>query len=374
MNGVMIDGTARSRGTRRAVAGALALLAAGAVHAQSNVTIYGIIDGAVAHVDNTNANGDSVTKMPSLTGSFPSRIGFRGTEDLGGGLSAVFTLESGFGPDTGAMGQGNRLFGRQASVGLKGKWGTLTLGRQINMTYIATQKADVLGPNLFAIGSIDAYLPNARSDNAIGYLGNFDGILAGATVSFGRDTSSSGGPAATGCAGESPADSKACRQYTALLGYEVKAYGINASYDKLYGNTGAAGGLTSSSNYDRRVTVNGYWMFGGTKLGAGVIDRKTDAATGVTDSELYYLGVSHPVNPLLTLDAQVARKNVKRSGDDTDMVVARLTYYLSTRTALYGALGIMDNDGAAAIALDAGGTVGAGKPQRGIMAGLRHHF
>jgi len=374
MNGVIIDGAAHRRGMRRAVAGALALLAAGALHAQSNVTIYGIVDAAVAHVDNTNANGDSVTKIPSLTGSFPSRIGFRGTEDLGGGLSAVFTLESGFGPDTGTMGQGNRLFGRQASVGLKGKWGTLTLGRQINMTYIATQKADVLGPNLFAIGSIDAYLPNARSDNAIGYLGNFDGFLAGATVSFGRDTSSSGGPAATGCAGESPADSKACRQYTALLGYEVKAYGINASYDKLYGNTGAAAGLTSSSNYDRRVTVNGYWMFGGTKLGAGVVDRKTDAATGVTESELYYLGVSHPLSPFLTLDAQVARKNVKRSGDDTDMAVARLTYYLSTRTAVYGALGIMDNDGAAAIALDAGGTVGAGKPQRGIMAGIRHHF
>ncbi|GGY59744.1 porin [Pseudoduganella albidiflava] len=357
-----------------AMAGALALLAAGAAHAQSNVTIYGIIDTAVAHVDNTNAAGDSVTKVASLTGSFPSRIGFRGTEDLGGGLSAIFTLESGFGPDTGTMGQGNRLFGRAANVGLKGKWGTLTLGRQVNMTYIAGLKADVLGPNLFAIGSIDPYLPNARSDNAIGYLGNFDGIVAGATYSFGRDTSSSGGPAATGCAGESPADSKACRQVTALLGYEVKAYGINASFDKLYGNTGAAGGLTSSSNFDRRVTVNGYWMFGGTKLGAGLIDRKTNAVTGVTESTLAYLGVSHPITPLLTVDAQVARKNVKHSGDDTDMAVARLTYFLSTRTAVYGALGLMNNDGAAAIALDAGGSVGVGKPQRGLMAGLRHHF
>jgi predicted porin len=376
MNEVMIGGTARERraGARAAaLAGALAVLAAGA-QAQSNVTIYGIIDTAVAHVDNTNANGDSVTKMPSLTGSFPSRVGFRGTEDLGGGLSAIFTLESGFGPDTGTMGQGNRLFGRQASVGLKGKWGALTLGRQVNMTYIASQKADVLGPNLFAIGSIDPYLPNARSDNAIGYLGNFDGIVAGATWSFGRDASSSGGPAATNCAGESAADSKACRQYTALLGYEVKAYGINASYDKLYGNTGAANGLTSSANHDRRVTVNGYWMFGGTKLGAGVVARKTAAAAGVTESNLYYLGVSHPVTPLLTLDAQVARRNVKNSGDDTDMAVARLTYYLSTRTAVYGALGLMDNDGAAAVALDAGGSVGAGKPQRGIMAGIRHHF
>ncbi|QGZ43357.1 porin [Pseudoduganella flava] len=353
---------------------ALALLAAGTAQAQSNVTVYGIIDTALTRVDNTNANGDSVTKMPSLTGSFPSRIGFRGTEDLGGGLAAIFTLESGFGPDTGTMGQGGRLFGRQATVGLKGKWGTLQLGRQINMTYIAMLKADVLGPNLFAIGSIDPYLPNARSDNSVAYLGNFDGLVVGATYSFGRDTSSAGGPAATNCAGESAADSKACRQYTAMLGYEVKAYGINATYDKLHGNVGAANGLTSSRNFDRRVTVNGYWMFGGTKLGAGVVDRKTDAATGVTESDLYYLGVSHPVTPLLTFDAQVARKDVKHSGDDTKMIVARLTYYLSTRTAIYGALGRMDNDGAAAVALDAGGTVGAGKAQNGVMAGIRHHF
>ncbi|MFX5578745.1 porin, partial [Acinetobacter baumannii] len=85
-------------------------------------------------------------KMPSLTGSFPSRIGFRGTEDLGGGLQALFVLESGFAPDTGAMGQGGRLFGRQSYVGLKSGWGQIMLGRQLNMTYISQLKTDVMGP------------------------------------------------------------------------------------------------------------------------------------------------------------------------------------------------------------------------------------
>jgi predicted porin len=133
--------------------------AAGSAMAQSSVTIYGIIDTGVVYTTNANANGNAVFKMPSLTGSFLSRIGFRGTEDLGGGLQAIFVLESGFAPDTGAMGQGNRIFGRQSYVGLKSDWGQVTLGRQINMTYLSQLKTDVMGPNIFAIGSIDPYRP-----------------------------------------------------------------------------------------------------------------------------------------------------------------------------------------------------------------------
>jgi predicted porin len=115
-------------------------------------------------------------------------------------------------------------------------------------------------------------------------------------------------------------------------------------------------------------------MIGATKVGAGVIDRKTLAATGVVESDLYYLGVSVPVAAALTLDAQIARKDVKDSPDDTNMAVARLTYTLSRRSAVYAGIGRMDNHSAAAVALDAGGTVAAGKAQSGVMAGLRHAF
>jgi len=361
------------RGTAIAIALAAAG-GAGSVHAQSQVTVYGIIDVALAHMNNADAAGHSITREASLSGSLPSRLGFRGSEDLGGGLSAVFTLESGYNPDVGTLGQGGRIFGRQAWVGLRGNWGTLQLGRILNMTYLATMKSDVLGPNLFSINSIDLYLPNARSDNAIGYLGNFKGLTVGATWSFGRDASNAGGPSATGCAGEVPGNARACRQYTALLGYETRAYGINATYDKLYGNTGAAGGLTSSANDDRRITSNGWIMLGATRIGAGIVDRKTRAATGLTESDLYYLGASIPLAPQLTLDAQAARRNVKGSPDDTNLLVARLTYALSTRSAVYAGVGRMDNNGAAAIALDAGGTTAPGKTQSGVMAGLRHMF
>lgn len=364
---------------KTAIGTVLALIAGAAAHpamAQSQVTVYGILDSGLVYTTHVNAAGDSLVKMPGLTGSVPSRLGFRGVEDLGGGLQALFVLESGLNVDTGTMGQGNRLFGRQAYVGLKSAYGTLTLGRQVNMTFLAALKSDVLGPNLFSMSSIDLYIPNARSDNAIGYLGTFSDFTVGATYSFGRDAASAGGPSATGCPGEAAGNSKACRQVTALLGYDNKAYGLTASYDILYGNAGAAAGLTTSDSSDRRTTLNGYAMVGTTRIGAGVMDRKKVAAARANDLEtcLYYVGASFPLSPVLQLDGQVAQHNAKGSANDSTLAVARLSYFLSKRTAVYSSLGHMKNAGAAAIALDVGGTVGAGLSQSGISAGVRHTF
>ncbi|BEV15489.1 hypothetical protein HBDW_22770 [Herbaspirillum sp. DW155] len=243
------------------------------------------------------------------------------------------------------------------------------------MTFLATAKSDVIGPSLFSISSIDPYLPNARSDNAIGYLGSFNGFTIGATYSFGRDTASAGGPAATNCPGEVAGNNKACRQVTALFGYDAQGYGVSTSYDILYGNAGAANGLGSSDNTDQRVTLNGYVMLGQAKLGGGIIDRRTRAAANLnTDSDLYYLGVSYPFSVALVADAQLMRLNVRRSSNDATMSVLRLTYNLSRRTALYGSLGYIRNRGGSGISLDAGGTVATGRNQLGIMSGLRHTF
>lgn len=116
------------------------------------------------------------------------------------------------------------------------------------------------------------------------------------------------------------------------------------------------------------------WDVGRRQARRGVIDRKTHAASADTKSDLFFLGVSLPLQPTLQFDAQVARLDVKDSGNDATLLVARLTRHLSKRTAVYAALGRMDNGGAAAVALDAGGTVGAGKNQNGVMAGVRHFF
>src|SRR4249920_604342 len=107
----------------------LLALAGTAAQAQS-VTVYGLLDSGIEYLDKVGATSKSLTRMPGLSGSVPSRLGFRGSEDLGGGLKADFTLEMGLGVDSGTFNQGGRGFGRQAWIGLSGPWGAVQLGRQ----------------------------------------------------------------------------------------------------------------------------------------------------------------------------------------------------------------------------------------------------
>lgn len=102
--------------------------------AQSNVTLYGLLDTTIRYTTNENAAGSGKVQMGDgvLTGS---RWGLHGTEDLGGGTKALFVIESGFGPDTGVSQQGGRLFGRKAYLGLQGNFGAVTLGRQFTVMH-----------------------------------------------------------------------------------------------------------------------------------------------------------------------------------------------------------------------------------------------
>ncbi|NUX57655.1 porin [Paraburkholderia youngii] len=109
----------------------LVALYACAAHAQSNVTLYGVIDDGITYV--SNVGGSHVYKMDDGV-SQGSRFGFRGGEDLGGGWKAVFNLESGFNPNTGAARQGGLLFGRLAYVGLSNDtYGSVTFGRRYDL-------------------------------------------------------------------------------------------------------------------------------------------------------------------------------------------------------------------------------------------------
>src|SRR5450830_1780271 len=257
-----------------------------------NVTIYGIIDTGVEYLTHSGPNNTNLARMPSISASVPSRIGFRGTEDLGDGAKAFFVLESGFGADSGALNYGNRLFGRQANVGLSNQYGSITVGRQYNMTFYALLDSDILGPNNYAMSDLDSYLPNTRSDNAIGYLGKFSGISCGATYSLGRDAAGPAGPQATNCSGELAGDAQACRQWTVMAKYDAPSFGVSFSHDNQHGGPGAIAGLTRSDFHDVRSTANGYVKLDSWKIGAGLIHRNNTSAAGFT-SNLYYLGAAY---------------------------------------------------------------------------------
>ena len=354
---------------------AAACISPWAAQAQSGITTYGIVDAAVEYYSNADAAGHSVTRMPSLGGGmFPSRLGFRGNEDLGDGLKAVFVLENGFAPDTGTLGQGGRLFGRQAFVGLSGPWGQVTLGRNYNMLNVSTYDVDIIGPSQYGLGSLDSFIPNGRSDNSVAYRGTFSNLTVGGTYSLGRDTSAAGGPAGTNCAGESATDAMQCREWSALLRYDGQGYALVSAYDRIYGGPNASGGLNNSGKTDSRLHVAAFVKSVNWKLGAGVIARSNEGSATTPRSNLYYLGAAYNVTPLLTIDTQFAKLDYRDSANDTTQLLLRGVYYLSKRSAVYVAVGRIDNSGSAALALSAGGSVGAGMNQTGIITGIKHSF
>ena len=362
-----------------------AFLAAAASHATwaqssppapTGVTLYGLVDTGVEVITNVGPNGERLTRMPSNTASLPSRWGLRGSEDLGGGLRAVFTLEAGFGMDTGLSGQGGRLFGRQAFVGLSGPWGTVSFGRQYTMLFWSVQDADILGPNVFGSASLDPYIPNARADNALAYRGTFGGFTVGATYSVGRDAVNAGpSPVGTNCPGEVAGDSSTCREWSAMLKYDAPTWGMVAVVDRQHGGPGAFGGLSKGLT-DTRSGLNGWVKLGDLKLGAGLLRRRNEGSP-TPRSDLLFAGAAYALSPRFTIDGEVLRLDFKDSPNRATLAALRGTYHLSKRTAAYVSVGHMRNDGALALSVSSGAAGSAPVPggsQNGVIFGLRHAF
>jgi predicted porin len=375
----------------KTITAATVLAVSGSAHAQSSVTLYGILDTGIELVTHANAAGDKVIRMPGITGSVPSRWGLRGTEDLGGGLAAIFALENGFNTRAGDVNQGGRLFGRQAWVGLSSRYGALTLGRQYTMSYWALLDSDALGPDIYGgIGSLDSYIPNARSDNTVAYKGTFSGVTVGATYSFGRDASATGNSPGQGtCAGSIAGNAQACRQWSAMLRYDGGSFGVASAYDEQRGGPGAAANLfnglaplalTSSGDKDVRMQLNGYFKLGQLKVGGGWLGRHVETdlpAMPDVRTNLFYLTGTYYVTPSVVLDGGVYRTVDKQQDTRGTLAALRGSYLLSKQTSVYLQSGYLINSANAHYTLSQGGpgaTPAAGIGQLGVMAGIKHAF
>lgn len=158
---------------------------AGVAHAQSSVTLYGIIDEGFNI--NTNANGQHLYTLSSGVLQ-SSRWGLRGTEDLGAGLKAIFALEDGLNFHSGKLGQGGFAFDRQAYVGFSGRFGTVTLGRQYDsiVDYVGPlQISNQWGGYISAHpGDLDNFSGSYRANNAIKFASaNYMGFKFGGLYS-----------------------------------------------------------------------------------------------------------------------------------------------------------------------------------------------
>jgi predicted porin len=189
-------------------------------HAQSSVTLYGAVDTSIAYFGNQQGTNRSGGTFEMAAGNLsPNLWGLKGTEDLGGGLSAIFKLESGFNVDNGRLGQGAKIFGRTAMVGLTGdNTGTVTVGRQYDPLIDLIQPLTndgAFGPTFATPGDMDNYDNSYRTNNSIKYTTpNFAGLQASAMYAFGGVP----GSVASG------------QTYAAAVAYNHGPFGLGAGY------------------------------------------------------------------------------------------------------------------------------------------------
>lgn len=265
---------------------------AGTVHAQSSVTLYGLIDEGVEFVNNVpvagRAGGGTKVSLDSVWGLNGDRWGLRGAEDLGGGLSALFVLENGFDLNTGKLGQGGAEFGRQAFVGLRSNTlGTVTLGRQYDsvVDYVGGfgfADSNVATAHAAHPGDLDNFVNSRRTNNAIKFRSvDYSGLTFGGLYSLG------------GVAGSITTN----QLYSLGAGYNQGPLAVGVAYmnvrnpaASLFGSnpsdTAASNGLTSTPVYSGYATAASYQVIGvggSYKVGAAVL--------GATYSNVQFAGI-----------------------------------------------------------------------------------
>ncbi|MEC5160992.1 general bacterial porin, GBP family [Janthinobacterium sp. CG_23.3] len=349
----------------------LAVLAAASnvAFAQSNVTIYGTVDAGI--VNERGAAAGSVTKVTSGVSS-ASRLGFRGTEDLGSGLAAIFALEAGFNVDKGTSTEGG-LFGRQAYVGLKSaNLGTVTLGNQYTSYYKAlSEVADPFGAG-YAGTATNLFPTSQRAQNSIVYVSP---AVAGFTGEVNYSV------------GEQAGSNKSGRQVGAAVAYANGPLNARVVYNLTNNDQTATAPRTSTTlsrnilvaaNYDFTVAKafvaygkdeGANSAFGGRKelVGVNNIGRASD------DSQQALVGFTVPVGPAGTVMASYIRKDDKTAVNaDATQFALGYSYALSKRTSAYTSIAKINNK------RNAGYTVGnateAGTGDKAFNIGMRHSF
>ena len=213
---------------------------------QSSMTIYGVVDAALAY--SNNQNGKSLTYMRSGNQA-SSRLGFKGVEDLGGGNQALYVLEAGFNLDDGTASSAGSIFNRQAYVGLSNKQlGTLTIGRQYTPYYLFVgplgQVNYITGATGAHPGDIDGLDVTIRSSNSVTYMSPvWHGVQVGVLAA----------------AGEQNRDVSNGDTFSAAVKYDVADWNFALGYQALRnGPNGATWDPTASSSFSKSALNAGY--------------------------------------------------------------------------------------------------------------------
>jgi predicted porin len=380
---------------------AMSVGAACDAYAQSNVTIYGIVDAALVYSSNQGGKSNTYERSGNLAGS---RLGFKGTEDLGGGLNALFVLENGFNVDDGSMSSANTLFNRQSYVGLNSSaYGSLTAGRQYTPYYLFVgpvgPTSALTGATGAHPGDIDGLDTTIRLNNSLTYTSP---AFGGAQVSAQYGLGEAAGSTSTGNA------------FSVALKYDIDALRFALGYLKLRNGANLAAGwsATASGSFPTSVINKGYltaesaqlvaagarYKIGQLELGGNASNVQYEPKLGSLFSQTATFNTggllaTYQLTPAVFVSGGYSYTREKAANGITDpatyqQLALEQTYSLSKRTSLYlleshqyakgktlGATGAASQVNAVAVVGDSQtGTPSSGRNQTVLMAGIRHNF
>jgi predicted porin len=364
---------------------ALAVMSAiaGSASAQSSVTMYGIMDAGIVHESGNPAG--SATKLTSGV-TAGSRLGFRGVEDLGGGLAAVFLLETGIRIDTGGSAQGatstnpeGTVFARQNFVGLKSNGGTLTMGRQYNPYFKTVAAIDPFGAGGEGnSGNLMAFTgSNGRSNNSILYVSpSFSGFSGELLYSF----------------GEVAGDSKLGRVINGAVQYANGPLMVRAALQR-------QNAATQATDVTKNAIFAGSYDFNIVKLSAAYATVKSPSgqiftgefiklgpsyrsaatisafpASKTTDARDFIIGATIPLGVNRVQLSYIDRKDKTAAAQDAQQMAIGYEYNVSKRTALYAQFSRMKNEKGAGYTVGNAGDLNGGSGDKGYAVGVRHTF
>jgi len=329
----------------------LALLggSAGLAAAQSNVTVFGLLDVGVQRLK----NGGKSVLMESIDGLQTSRLGFRGSEDLGGGLSAGFHLEGAIGPDVGSGGD----WRRRATVSLTAKSaGEVRLGRDYTPTFWSISRFNAFGTNgvgaasnlLYGFDGVSGTAKTViRSDNSVGYFlpADLGGVYGQAMVAAGEGT--------TG------------KYLGGRLGYAAGDFDIAGAWSETT-NT-AAGAKFQVGNIGSSYQFGAFKLLGLYHVSKQTTRRQANWVLGGT----YKLGAG-------TVRASYVRANNRDTATGSDysgkLLALGYVHNLSKRTALYATASRVQNSSTGKFLIPGGSAITAGQGSAGTEAGIYHSF
>lgn len=343
-----------------------------AVVAQSTVMVYGIADAGL--VRESGGTAGSTTRLASGVAS-ATRLGFRGTENLGGGIAAIFTLETGFRIDTGELDNATTLFNRQAFVGIKSSAGTLTLGRQYT-PYHATLNsvADPFGAGL--AGTAKNLFPdsgsNVRTNNTLMYaMPPTRGVTGELAYSVGEQAASSAG-----------------RQLGAAIGYAAGKLNVRVALNHKNSDIAAAAGVPAArrgigrntllaANYDFGV-LKAYIAYGVDKgFNSAPLGNPNNPYGGVRptaslEGAELLIGFAAPIAGGSLVGSLMRKDDKTGLNQDAQAWGLGYLYPLSKRSTLYSAYARISNRNGAGYTV--ANNTDAGSGDSAFNLGLRHTF